>query len=154
MALFLGVPPISEVSEVDDLGRTRGNDTGPHASLRRFRREARISRRNRRTTRQPEEEGFSTDSTLAPGDAEEYSTATAELEHRVHDLLADVKAEEFRDPEKGLAVRFGDWRSRYEEEYGNAFGGLAMVQAWEFWARGEMVGWEPLRVGILFCYMV
>jgi len=84
---------------------------------------------------------------LSPGDDEDFRSASVELEQRVKHLLADVKAEEFRDPEKGLAVRFGGWREKFEEEYGNAFGGLAMVQAWEFWARGEMIGWEPLRVG-------
>jgi hypothetical protein len=93
-----------------------------------------------------DEDGFSTDSTLAEGDAEDYFAAHQHLEKRVIGLLDDVKAEDFRDPEKGVAVRFGDWRKRYEEEYVNAFGGLALVHAWEFWARGEMVGWEPLRV--------
>jgi GC-rich sequence DNA-binding factor len=93
-----------------------------------------------------DEDGFSTDSTLAEGDAEDYFAAHQHLEKRVVGLLDDVKAEDFRDPEKGVAVRFGDWRKRYEEEYVNAFGGLALVHAWEFWARGEMVGWEPLRV--------
>jgi hypothetical protein len=64
----------------------------------------------------------------------------------VQALSSDVKAEDFRDPELGLAVRFGGWRKQYEDEYSNAYGGLAMVQGWEYWARQEMVGWEPSRV--------
>ncbi len=153
LALFLGVPPTTSSEDIDELARSRNTESGPHSGIRRSRREDRISRRHRRRLNRSarpqveEDEGFSTDSSLSPGDLEDYNSATAELEYRVHALLADVKADEFRDPDKGLAVRFGDWRKRYEEEYGNAFGGLAMVQAWEFWARGEMVGWEPLRVG-------
>jgi hypothetical protein len=81
------------------------------------------------------------------GDAEDYETAQQSLQARVNGLSTDVKAEDFRDPEVGLAVRFGGWRKEYEEEYNNAYGGLAMVQGWEYWARQEMIGWEPSRVG-------
>ncbi|ORY34945.1 nineteen complex-related protein 2-domain-containing protein [Naematelia encephala] len=151
LALFLGVAPLTdnEVEEVDELGRSRnGIEAGPSSSTRRARRserEARRIRRRARTNRSTEDDGFSTDSTLAEGDAEDYDIAQDVLDKRVTALLDDVRAEDFRDPEKGVAVRFGDWRRRYEDEYVNAFGGLALVQAWEFWARGEMVGWEPLR---------
>ncbi|KAK8849483.1 hypothetical protein IAR55_004817 [Kwoniella newhampshirensis] len=155
LSLFLGVPaPIvadSEVEEVDDLGRTRraDNDAGPSSGIRRARRDERVARRGRRRARvskaPKEEDGFSTDSTLAEGDAEDYAIAQSGLEKRVHALLDDVRAEDFRDPDRGLALRFGGWRKKFDEEYVNAFGGLALVQAWEFWARGEMVGWEPLR---------
>lgn len=55
-------------------------------------------------------------------------------------------AEDFRDPRVGLARRFALWRREYGEEYEGAFGGLGMVGAWEFWARGEMGDWDPLRV--------
>lgn len=147
---MLGVAPrpADEPEEIDELGRTIPSGSEPQSGIRRARRTARESRRGKRkqqTTAQ--EDGFSTDSTLAEGDAEDYFSAQQQLEKRVTGLLDDVRAEDFRDPEKGVAVRFGDWRKRYEDEYVNAFGGLALVHAWEFWARGEMVGWEPLRVG-------
>jgi GC-rich sequence DNA-binding factor len=148
LALTLGSAPrpADEPEEVDELGRSKPSDSGPHSGIRRARRAAREARRGKRKERASAEDGFSTDSTLAEGDAEDYFAAHQHLEKRVIGLLDDVKAEDFRDPEKGLAVKFGGWRERYEEEYVNAFGGLALVHAWEFWARGEMVGWDPLRV--------
>jgi GC-rich sequence DNA-binding factor len=150
LALFLGIPAPIIDAETDEIGRSRNMEAGPSSTTRRVRREARVKRRIQRQakSRRMEDEGFSTDSSLDEGDAEDYRAAQGVLERRVVALLDDVKAEDFRDPEKGLAVRFGGWRQRYEEEYTNAFGGLAMVQAWEFWARGEMVGWEPLRVSL------
>lgn len=149
IALFMGVAPrpADEPEEVDELGRTMPSSSDPQSGIRRARRTARESRRGKRKqSSSAAEDGFSTDSTLAEGDAEDYFAAQQHLEKRVVGLLDDVRAEDFRDPEKGVAVRFGDWRKRFEEEYVNAFGGLALVHAWEFWARGEMVGWEPLRV--------
>ncbi|WWD04119.1 hypothetical protein V865_002185 [Kwoniella europaea PYCC6329] len=150
LSLFLGVPaPNAEEDVKDEFGRSAESEAGPSSIRRKIRRDERIARRGKRRARSSksihEEEGYSTDSSLAEGDQEDYRSAQIHLERRVHALLDDVKAEDFRDPEKGLAVRFGGWRKRYEEEYVNAFGGLALVQAWEFWARGEMVGWEPLR---------
>ena len=151
LALFLGAPaPSVDGEEVDDMGRSRRDQAGPSSGVRRVRRserEARRARRRAKLARPAEDDGVSTDSTLAEGDAQDYAAAQVVLDRRVTALLEDVKAEDFRDPDKGLAVRFEQWRSKYEEEYVNAFGGLAMVQAWEFWARGEMVDWEPLRVG-------
>jgi len=148
LSLFFGAPAPAEAG-VDDLGRSLTADAGPSSSGRRIRRSERGARRAKRRARQAkacDEEGYSTDSTLADGDAQDYAYAHRELGKRVEGLLDDVRAEDFRDPDKGLAVRFGDWRKSYSEEYVNAFGGLAMVQAWEFYARGEMIGWEPLRV--------
>ena len=116
LALFIGVPtPKAEDEEVDDMGRARPNEAGPSSSVRKIRRIERESRRARRRARfsKPvEDEGFSTDSTLAEGDAEDYTAAQKDLDRRVSALLDDVKAEDFRDPEKGLAMRFGQWRSR------------------------------------------
>ena len=155
LALFLGCPAASGEPEVDNKGRTHNAEAGPSSTVRRARRSERDTRRVRRRarqsqSRQTDDEGYSTDSTLADGDADDYAVAHSKLERRVIAMLDDVRAEDFRDPDKGLAVRFGGWRKMYEEEYVNAFGGLAMVQAWEFWARGEMVGWEPLRVSPCF----
>lgn len=148
LALCMGVAaPKEGEQKVDERDATRV--AGASSGVRRSRREQRESRRSKRIARKAntgDDEGYSTDSTLADADAEDYAAAQNRLAHRTYALLDDVKAEDFRDPEKGLAVRFGGWRKRDEEEYVNAFGGLALVQAWEFWARGEMVGWEPLRV--------
>lgn len=119
------------------------------AEVRRVRRTARADRRARRrgiVSAPADEDGFSTDSDLEDAIVDDYTAAQHDLERRTHALLEDVRAEDFRDPQKGLAVRFADWRARYPDEYNGAFGGLALVQAWEFWARGEMVGWDPLRV--------
>ena len=150
LSLFLGAPkPSSE--EVDELGRSREMEAGPSSSVRKARRLDRHSRRTKRRSRSAknEEEGYSTDSSLDDVDAEDYELARKDLRRRTRGLLDDVKAEDFKNPEKGLAVRFGDWRKRYEEEYVGAFGGLSMVQAWEFYARSEMIAWEPLRVRLL-----
>lgn len=158
LALFVGVARnngnINQAGEleVDEMGRIRSttDNSRPQSGARKYRREARQRRReHRRISRHvvtPEEEdGFSTDSSLGEADAEDYDLAQQNLVSRVKSLSDDVKAEEFRDPNVGLATRFGDWRKKYNEEYMSAYGGLAMVQAWEYWARKEMVGWEPSR---------
>lgn len=155
LALCVGIVAPAEGDEdeeVDEMGRTRRkiDESGAYSGVRRARREERAARRQRRKARKSsakiEEEGYSTDSSLGEGDAEDYQTAQEALQARVNALSSDVKAEDFRDPELGLAVRFGGWRKQYEDEYSNAYGGLAMVQGWEYWARQEMIGWEPSRV--------
>ena len=155
LSLFLGVAPAAQDEEAeeqtDELGRVRKpyDESGYNSGVRKARRSDRIARRQRRRPAPLEEDdGYSTDSTLGAADSADYKAAQASVGSRVEGLLGDVKAEDFRDPELGLAVRFGDWRTKYDEEYRNAFGGLAMVQAWEFYARGEMVGWDPLRVSL------
>lgn len=127
------------------------NNTVPNSEPRRTRRQARLDRRARRRgiVNAPDEDGWSTDSNLNSDVADEYEAAQHDLQRSVNSLLDDVKAEDFRNPEKGVAVQFAGWRSRYPEDYNGAFGGLALVQAWEFWARSEMVGWDPLRVSYL-----
>jgi len=82
---------------------------------------------------------------LGEADAADYAAAQEVLQRRAEALSADVEAEDFRDPVTGIVKRFGGWREKFEEEYSNAYGGLALVQAWEYWARGEMIGWEPTR---------
>lgn len=146
LALFLGAP--GSATSAEDMEAAR-----PNSEVRRSRRKDRQDRRARRlgvlAAAEDPEEGFSTDSDLEGDVADDYEAAQNDLDRRVHSLLDDVKAEDFRDPTKGLAVRFAGWRERYPEDYNGAFGGLALVQAWEFWARGEMVGWEPVKVRIL-----
>lgn len=70
------------------------------------------------------------------------------LEQQRKGLLSDVKVQEYRDPQKGLAKWFGEWRRNYENSYVEAWGGLGLVAAWEFWCRLEMIGWDPIVVGV------
>ncbi len=157
LTMFLGVPALIEpeegAEEVDKLGRSRRafDDSGAQSGVRRYRRQDRQARRDRsrstRPTQHYQEDGFSTDSSLGDADAADYQDAQDALQKRAAALTADVKAEDFRDPNIGIAQRFGGWRDRYTEEYSNAYGGLALVQAWEYWARSEMITWEPTRVG-------
>ena len=92
------------------------------------------------------EEGYSTDSSLPPSKADDFKLAVAELQGKVGDILSDVRAEGFRDPRMGLGKWFGEWRDQYEDIYVGAWGGLGLVGAWEFWARLEIVGWNPFKV--------
>jgi GC-rich sequence DNA-binding factor len=110
----------------------------------RERRLSRIARRQlRQQSRKPtEEEGYSTDSSLAPPDATAYSNALKRLDSRGKDVLNDVKAEDFRKADKG---RWDMWRKKYTDSYVGAWGGLGAVSAWEFWARLEIVGWNCIE---------
>jgi len=140
----LAVVPSAEL-EADELGRVVSNPN-PYA-LKRERREARISRRQvrqqQRSGWQEEEEGFSTDSSLPPHDTSDYTNALKSLVMRTKDVLADVRAEEFRDPSKG---QWNIWREKYADSYVGAWGGLGVVGVWEFWVRLEMVGWDCVEV--------
>jgi hypothetical protein len=154
LAIFLGSPPrvMEAEPELDELGRASAS---PNPSmLRPQRRAARKARRAERLQTRPrtvaasgEEEGYSTDDALAPNDTDDYVRALADLGDRARDVLADVRAPEFRDPVRGVAHWFGEWRARYQDMYTGAWGGLGAVGAWEFWARLEILGWEPLAQG-------
>ena len=139
-----------DVDQVDELGRTIPSNTGPQAPVRRERRAARSQRHARRAklrgaiSSEMEDAGDSTDASLLPSDAWDFEEAIQKLRAKVKALFDDVKAKEFRDPKHGIAVWFGEWRSKYEDSWKNAWGGMGLVQAWEFWARVEMVGWIPL----------
>ena len=153
LSLFLGsLPQAPDAEEVDELGRVipQANST----AARRDRRAARSARHNRRQARAPAhqtevEEGYSTDSSLPPSDAADYQTAMQRLRADQKELMADVKAEEFKSPENGLSRWFGGWRTKFGESYTGAWGGLGMVSAWEFWTRYEILGWNPLEVCVL-----
>lgn len=151
LATFLGPLPLvqpsePEVEQSDELGRVipRPNP----AILKRERREARIKRRQARRQKsgEEEEEGFSTDSSLSKPEASDYANALKSLAARTKDVLADVRAEDFRDPGKG---RWSVWREKYADSYIGAWGGLGVVGVWEFWVRLEMVGWDCVEVGLL-----
>ncbi|GAA97057.1 uncharacterized protein L969DRAFT_96943 [Mixia osmundae IAM 14324] len=159
LALFTGVatpsiyrlPTLIEAESddiVDDLQRIP-----PQDALREARR---LARRHRHAQRRQsaslpvqdreEPEGDSTDDELEPSDTLDLEDAVRDL-YRQHQLLfQDVAAEDFVDPDLGLRARFGQWREKHHEEYANAFGGLAMVSAWEYWARAEMGLWNPFDI--------
>lgn len=147
VATFLGPLPVvqraePEVEDIDELGRVIPKPNA--ATSKRERREARIGRHQaRRPKDDEEEEGFSTDSSLPFPEASDYSNAIKSLVGRKKDLLADVRAEEFRDPGKG---RWSTWREKYADSYVGAWGGLGVVGVWEFWVRLEMVGWDCVEV--------
>lgn len=137
-------PPNSDPQEIDELGRDVPRPTFP--VLRHERRMARLERRRTRLERQKVEEGeegYSTDSSLAPHDQQAYSLAMESLASRKKEVLADVRAEEFRDPGKG---RWSAWREKYADSYINAWGGLGVVSVWEFWVRLEVVRWDCIEV--------
>ncbi|TFK52235.1 GCFC-domain-containing protein [Heliocybe sulcata] len=143
LSVFLGVLP-APVADVDELGRAVEPVDN---ATRKDRRSARVSRRSNRQRRatSDEEEGYSTDSSLGPADAADYETAIGDLEGKARDVLADVRADDFRDPGLGLGKWFGEWRHRFGDTYTGAWGGLGMVGAWEFWVRLELLGWDPLE---------
>ncbi|THH30125.1 hypothetical protein EUX98_g4055 [Antrodiella citrinella] len=148
LSLFFGslpVPPRDQPDEIDELGRVI-----PHANpaaARRDRLTARAARRQHRRaiSQAQEEEGFSTDSSLPQSEAADYDAATKKVRSKRKDVLIDVKAKDFLDPNVGLVKWFGEWRDNFGEIYTGAWGGLGMVGAWEFWARLEMLGWDPLE---------
>ena len=168
LSAFLGPLPYTgsaEPEEVDELGRTISKPD--EAQQRRERRVARAARRQLRCSRRSrtdsegvggkvkvkEEEGYSTDSSLALADADAYTTALQSVAAGKKEVLADVRAEEFRDPGKG---RWGTWREKYSDSYVGAWGGLGVVSVWEFWMRLESVGWDCIEVFHLFfpCFNV
>ncbi|KAI0053189.1 hypothetical protein FA95DRAFT_1552680 [Auriscalpium vulgare] len=150
LSLFLGTPPAAPHTapeELDELGRIvpRANPTAARRDRQAARLARRTARRTKTTTTTTEEEGFSTDDELAPSDAADYAAASKSLRGRRDAILADVKAKEFREPSLGIAVRFGEWREKFEESYVGAWGGLGLVGSWEFWVRLEMLGWNPFE---------
>jgi GC-rich sequence DNA-binding factor len=139
----------------DDLALCFGDlpqlaDEQPPTSTRQGRSAARIQRRQQRRRANPStqtaEEGYSTDSSLPPPESQDFQTALAMLQEKAGHVLGDVRAKEFRDPRIGLGKWFGEWREKYEDIYVGAWGGLGLIGAWEFWARLEIVGWNPFQV--------
>ncbi|KAI5980724.1 GCFC-domain-containing protein [Pisolithus albus] len=150
LSVVFGTPPQREhqPDELDELGRAVPR--ADPVTLRKVRRVARVARRKHRRSRNAlseddcEEEGYSTDSSLPPSDAQDYRAAIQRITTGGEELLSDVAAAEFKDPNLGLAKWFGEWRHRYGDSYTGAWGGLGLVGAWEFWVRLELLGWNPL----------
>ena len=148
LSLFLRSPPIVSAAGPEDLDEM-GRDIPRLKVTRDDRQRARAARRGARLKngRQgQDEEGYSTDATLPPSDAADYLAALELLSRKRNDILSDVKAKEFRDPNVGIGQKFAEWRKRFEDSYQGAWGGLGLVGAWEFWARLEMLGWNPFEV--------
>ncbi|KAF9263422.1 hypothetical protein L218DRAFT_980230 [Marasmius fiardii PR-910] len=139
---FLGPLPVQQepsTEETDELGRTIPK---PDPIVeKRQRRAARLARRQRRSQRE-DQEGLSTDTEIPPPDEDAYRSAVRSIIARTKDVLADVKAKEFLDPGKG---QWNVWREKYADSYFGAWGGLGVVSVWEFWARLESVGWDPIE---------
>lgn len=122
---------------------------GVRSAVRVARRSARERRAaGRAVANGPEEEdaGAWTDDELSTGDAGDLADALKSLRESLASVFSDVKADDFRDPNLGIRRKFEEWREKFGEEYRNAFGGLAMVGVWEFWARVEMALWNPFEV--------
>lgn len=139
--------------EVDEMGRSRREHTdslAPDSYSRRTRRSEREKRRLRihgvPADGQLDVLGYETDDSLLPSDSADLSSASGALSSDLSALFADVQSPEFRDPSLGVRPRFEGWKAAYGEEYANAFGGLAMVGVWEFWARAELADWNPFAV--------
>ena len=161
IALFLGVPaseqPSDAVEETDEMGRvvpSQNMTPATRISRRSARSNRRLLRRARNQAAREEDEGYSTDDSLPPADADDFRTAMIKLNQRKENVLSDVRADDFRDPQLGLGKWFGEWREMYEESYVGAWGGLGLVAAWEFWCRLEMAGWDPIEVSLVLTSVV
>lgn len=109
---------------------------------------------------------------LSEAEASDLKAASEAMALEQDTILADVQAEDFRDPALGAAVQFKKWRQAYPEEYKlvraqppcfirrnadpldvflpQSFAGLVLVQVWEFWARLELARWNPFQVRCSF----
>lgn len=62
-------------------------------------------------------------------------------------IMADVQDVTFREPATsapdGLLERFRAWRAQFPADYNLAWGGLALANAYEWYARYEMALWDP-----------
>lgn len=146
------IPAVVE-EEFDEMGRTRREfDTGPRSVVRVSRRGdrgLRTAARNQSMTVVNDEDGSWTDDDLSTSDSLDLASALTSLRESLLALFSDVKADDFRDPDLGIRKRFEEWRSKFGDEYANAFGGLALVGVWEFWARVEMALWNPFEVRLV-----
>ncbi|KAI0087050.1 nineteen complex-related protein 2-domain-containing protein [Irpex rosettiformis] len=149
LALVFGNLPTQatqQAEQTDELGRviSAANTIVGRRDRITARAQRRLLRRAKKNIKTAEE-GYSTDSSLPPSDAEDFDTAIEKLLEKRREVLADVRAKDFKDPGIGLSKWFSEWRERFGDSYTGAWGGLGMVGAWEFWTRLEIVGWNPLE---------
>lgn len=150
LVLLYGVPPeMIEEGTVDELGRAVPTSTSANSAVRRERRQARKQRHAIPSLPANQGEGYATDSELNVSDAADFNTALDNLRAKLADLLSDVKARAFKNPTQGIAIWFAEWKEKWPDIYNNAFGGMGLLQAWEFWARIELIGWLPFDVSSL-----
>lgn len=148
LSFFLRSPPTVPVvgpDDLDEMGRDIHRSKVTRDDRQRARAARRVARRNNGRQGQ-DEEGYSTDATLPLSDAADYRAALELLSRKRDDILSDVKVKEFKDPSVGIGQKFAEWRERFEDSYQGAWGGLGLVGAWEFWARLEILGWNPFEV--------
>jgi GC-rich sequence DNA-binding factor len=143
-----------KAEDEDDLSLFLGNIPQPASTelpkaSRQERLAARLIRRTHRRQAGADldaEDGFSTDSSLSSDQGDDFQLAIRKLKEKTDAVLNDVRAGEFRDPSQGLGKWFREWKEKYEDIYVGAWGGVGLVGAWEFWARLEIVGWNPFQV--------
>lgn len=103
---------------------------------------------------------------LSEADEQSYSLAQGEVASKLNDLFSDVQAPEYLNPAattsttsippfsappdgplhpRSIVTRFDSYRRLYPEEYSQVWGGLSLAQIYEFYARVEMVLWEPFE---------
>ena len=144
-----GAESAGSMAEVDEFGRSVGSsdDLAAKSSSRKIRR---LERARRRTAlASTSYTGTETEDELQTSDAADLKSAGAALHNDISSLFADVQADEFKDPEAGIRPKFAEWLAKFPDDFNNAFGGLAMVGTWEFWARSEMAAWNPFGVSLL-----
>jgi GC-rich sequence DNA-binding factor len=137
--------PVAGSEDLDEMGRDVPRLKVTRDDRQRARAARRLTRR-KNGRRGQDEQGYSTDATLPPSDTADYLAALELLSRKRDDILSDVKVNEFKDPSVGIGQKFAVWRERFEDIYQGAWGGLGLVGAWEFWARLEMLGWNPFEV--------
>ncbi|KAI8448073.1 hypothetical protein BY996DRAFT_6509952 [Phakopsora pachyrhizi] len=83
----------------------------------------------------PKDEGYSTDDSLSLADLSDLLSASQLLISSTSEILRDTSNLVFLSPTNPTLMdeKFQSWKSHYPEDYANAFGNLALVQAWEFW---------------------
>lgn len=144
-----GAEAAGSMAGVDEFGRSLSDsdDLAAKSSSRKIRR----LQRARRCTALASTSytGTETEDELQTSDAADLRSADAALHNDISSLFADVQADEFKDPDAGIRPKFEEWLAKFPDDFNNAFGGLAMVGAWEFWARSEMAAWNPFGVSFL-----
>ena len=81
-------------------------------------------------------------------DADDYHTTVGRLLADAKDIIADVKADKFKDPNVELANWFGDWQTKFADIYTGTWGGPMMVGAWELCVWFEVLRWNPLEMRV------
>lgn len=163
LSLFYGVPSISLIPSISKNGTENGNTNGhptevdvPPNPIEDGDALSSI-RENRRAIASNSQPSTEDEYLLSPPDLSSFLSERNSISSKLVNLFSNVQASVFRDPAarvsstssslnpSSIAARFSNWRSQYPQEYTGAWGGLALAGVWEFWARWEMLEWDPLR---------